>query len=66
MTFPDCGNPDCTDCKIVWRDGKRFVRSCNSVSSFESYTVQRLEAIEARLERLLEKLSRTTQSGLVP
>lgn len=63
--MPSCGKINCTDCKIIWREGKRFVVCENGDEvSPEAFIVAAVTALIKDVAYIKARLD--DRSGLVP
>jgi hypothetical protein len=58
--IPDCGDMDCTNCVVQWKEGRRYVKHEGAAPSFEEYVATTLKRIDEALRRL------ESYRGLVP
>ena len=63
--MPDCGNPDCPQAVVVWKEGRRYVEFKGEYSPFDSFVRVALGEIMNDLDAIREHLNIGT-SPLVP
>lgn len=65
--MPDCGNPDCPQAVVVWRDGKRYIEWKGEYQPFDSFVRVALQEILNDLDAIKVRLDDTDKyKGLVP